>query len=387
VKRAVVTGMIATFPMGGVAWDYGQYAIGLEDLGYEVYYLEDNALPTYDPQQQLSVEDCSYGVRFLRDSLAALSPRLADRWHFRDDQGQTYGMPLRELQELLASADLLLNVSGGTVLREEYLACPCKVLLDTDPGWNHFVIYPYWSAYPELHGGGLKRYDHLFTYAERLGQPDCPLPDFGLRWHPTRPPVALDRWNAQSSGEAWTTVMTLNPLRKPVEYQGQKFGAKEMEFPKIESLPQRAPELRLELAVGGAGSHEARWRETGWSVIDSHTISLTLDDYRNYVERSRGELSVAKNVCVATRCGWFSCRSTCYLAASRPVVVQDTGFSEILPTGEGLLAFNDVEQAAAALAAVEADYTRHQRAARELAAEYFNAPRVLRDMLQRIGLE
>ena len=146
--RAVVTGMITTYPVGGVAWDYGQYAVALEDLGFEVYYLEDTGCPTYDPAQRLYGEDCNYGVRFLRDSLAALSPRLAERWHFRDASGECYGLSKRDLNDVIAGAELFLNVSGGTLLRDEYISCRCKVLVDTDPGWNHFVNYPRWDAQP-----------------------------------------------------------------------------------------------------------------------------------------------------------------------------------------------------------------------------------------------
>src|SRR5215207_4542174 len=193
--RAVVTGMIATFPVGGVAWDYGQYALALEDLGFEVYYLEDTSGPIYDPGQRQYSEECDYGVRFLRDSLALLSPRVADRWHFRAASGESYGLTPRKVQEIIAGADLFLNVSGGTLLRDEYMSCRCKVLIDTDPGWNHFVNYPRWDAQPGWQNThGYRAHDHFFTYAERLGQSDCLLPDLGLTWHPTRPLVVLDRW-------------------------------------------------------------------------------------------------------------------------------------------------------------------------------------------------
>jgi hypothetical protein len=384
--RAVVTGMIATYPVGGVAWDYGQYAVGLEELGYEVYYLEDTGGPTYDPRQRLYGDDCSYGVRFLRESLARLSPQLAKRWHFRAASDDCYGIAPNSLKDLVASADLLLNVSGGTLLRDEYMSCRCKVLIDTDPGWNHFVNYPRWDAQPgwqKTHG--FRGHDHFFTYAERLGRSDCLLPDLGLTWHPTRPPVVLDRWRPEEPASAWTTVMTWNNFRKPVEYQGRVFGTKEMEFAKIESLPRVQPGAQFELATGGSGAPVEKWQEAGWHVIDSHSVSETLDDYRSYIQGSHGELSVAKNLYVATRSGWFSCRSACYLAAGRPVVVQDTGFSDILPTGEGLFAFTDGRQAEESIAAVEADYARHSRVAREVASEFLDARRVLGGMLSRIG--
>jgi hypothetical protein len=146
--RAVVAGGIATFPVGGVAWDYGQYAVGLERLGFEVYYLEDTGLVAYDAPRREYSEDPTYGIEFLQRSLATLSPSLADRWHVRTADGRTYGMDPANLTELVAGADLFLNVSGLCLLRNEYMRCTCKVLIDTDPGWNHFVNYPRWDAYP-----------------------------------------------------------------------------------------------------------------------------------------------------------------------------------------------------------------------------------------------
>jgi hypothetical protein len=385
--RAIATGMIATYPVGGVAWDYGQYLVGLEQLGFEVYYLEDTGGSTYDPRHRRYGEDSTYAVEFLRSSLTQLSPGLANRWHFRNAAGAPFGMSLDAFQEVVAGADLFLNVSGGTLLRDEYMGCPCKVLIDTDPGWNHFVNYPRWDASPGWQGShGFRGHDHYFTYAERLGCADCPLPDFGLPWRPTRPPVVLDRWQPGRAADRWTTVMTWNNFQKPVEFAGRAYGTKECEFAKIEAIPALHPSRSFELATGGSGPPVAKLSEIGWHIVDSHAVSRTMDNYRQYIESSRGELSVAKNLYVATRSGWFSCRTACYLAAGRPAVVQDTGFSEFVPTGEGLLAFDDEAGASRALDAVELEYERHSAAARTLAAEYLDARRVLGTMLRKIGL-
>jgi glycosyltransferase involved in cell wall biosynthesis len=153
---------------------------------------------------------------------------------------------------------------------------------------------------------------------------------------------------------------------------------------KIESLPGRV-EAKLEVAAGGVQPPVERWRSLGWSVRDPETVSASLGDYRRYVEGSRGELSVAKNVYVATGSGWFSCRSVCYLAAGRPVVLQDTGFSELLDTGTGVVPFSDLDGAARALAAVERDYDEHSQAARAIAEEHFDAAVVLGELLERAG--
>ncbi len=383
---AVVTGMIASYPVGGVLWDYGQYALGLERLGFEVFYLEDTGWQTYSPMKGEYGEDCTYAVRWLAESLKCLSPRLAQRWRFRNMDGQTYGMDDKSFDEVLGSADLFLNVSGGTLLRDEYMSCRRKVLIDSDPGWNHFRNYPRWDAHPNWHDShGYRAHDFFFTYAERIGQPDCLLPTLGLEWQPTRPPVVMDCWRAQPPGEWWTTVMTWKNFQETIQHNGVTYGTKEMEFGKVESLPT-LEKAKLELAVGGTEAPRDRWRALGWSVVESQEVSARAQDYRQYIQRSRGEFSVAKNVYVATHCGWFSCRSVCYLAAGLPVVVQDTGFSGHIPTGEGLVAFANLEQAVRAIEGVESDYPHHQQAARELARTCFDSDLVLGKMLTRVGL-
>ncbi|HXI71485.1 MAG TPA: glycosyltransferase family 1 protein [Verrucomicrobiae bacterium] len=384
--KAIVTGMIASYPVGGVAWDYGQYALGLERLGYEVFYLEDTGWQTYDPRKGEYGEDCSYAVEFLKTSLAKLSPTLAARWRFRNLDGKTFGLDDKTFSGVLRDADLFLNVSGGTLLRDEYMACKRKVLIDSDPGWNHFRNFPKWDANPNWQGShGYRAHDFFFTYAERIGKPDCILPDFGLAWQPTRPLVVMDQWRAEPPGEKWTTVMTWKNFQETIQHNGVTYGTKEMEFGKIEQLPSRTS-AKIEIAAGGGSAPRERWRSLGWSVVESQDISRTTEDYRHYVQSSRGEFSVAKNVYVATRSGWFSCRSVCYLAAGLPVVVQDTGFSEFIPTGEGLFAFSNLEEAARGIEAVEKDYARHQRAARELSRTQFASDVVLGDLLRRIGL-
>ena len=385
--RAVVTGMIASYPVGGVVWDYGQYALGLERLGFEVYYLEDTGWQTYDPIRGEYGEDCSYGVRFLEESLAALSPLLGQRWHFRNMDDRTHGLDGRDFAGIVADADLFLNVSGGALLRDEYMLNKRKVLIDTDPGWNHFRNYPRWDTVKAWHdiSHGYRAHDHFFTYAEKIGQPDCVLPSMGLVWHPTRPPVVLNCWQAQPPGETWTTIMTWKNFQETIQYQGLTYGTKEMEFERVELLPSHTS-ARLQLAVGGSNAPIDNWRQIGWSVVDSQSISRTAEDYRRYIESSRGEFSVAKNVYVATRSAWFSCRSVCYLAAGRPVVVQDTGFTDFIPTGHGLFGFSHLDEAAHAVNVIESDYAFHQEGARELARTHFDSNLVLGKMLDQIGL-
>lgn len=384
--KAVVTGMIATYPVGGVAWDYGQYLLGLEKLGFEVYYLEDTAWQTYQPIKGEYGADPGYGVQFLNKTLSELSPTLKHRWHFRAMDGRTYGIESGRMSRIIAEADLFLNISGGTVLRDEYMINQCKIFIDTDPGWNHFVNFPKWDNNPgweDTHGW--RAHDHFFTYAENIGLPGCNLPLLGVNWLPTRPPVIVDKWCPLPPAQKWTTIMTWKNFSQPIEYQGQQYGTKEVEFEKIQTLPQLF-NAKFEVAVGGNSPPKQYLQTLGWSIVDSVKQSMTLDLYRTYIQQSRGEFSVAKNVYVATHSGWFSCRSVCYLAASRPVVVQDTGFSDFIPTGAGLFAFNNIDEARLALAKVEQNYAKHQQAAFGIARKYFDSDKVIGKMLKDVGI-
>ena len=119
----------------------------------------------------------------------------------------------------------------------------------------------------------------------------------------------------------------------------------------------------------------------GWRVRHASEVSSTPERYRDYIQRSRGEFSCVKPSCIKLQNAWISDRSLCYLASGKPVVVQDTGPSAYVPRGDGLLRFSTPEQAAAALAAVNADYEGHCRAARQLAETHFDARRTAERLL------
>jgi hypothetical protein len=301
--------------------------------------------------------------------------------------GRTYGIEPLRMARIIAEADIFLNISGGTVLRDEYMMNSCKVFIDTDPGWNHFVNFPKWDNNPGWEGThGWRAHDHFFTYAENIGLSACNLPTMDINWIPTRPPVSLDCWHPCPPSENWTTVMTWKNFSQSIEYEGQTYGTKEIEFEKIEKLPQLT-HVNYEVAVGGSNPPKDHLQKLGWSIVDSVEQSRTLHIYRHYIQQSRGEFSVAKNVYVATHSGWFSCRSVCYLASSRPVVVQDTGFSRFIPTGNGLFAFNTIDEAKSAIEEVELNYPKHQKAAWDVAQGYFDSVKVIGQMLKEIGLK
>lgn len=377
--------MAAQYPVGGVAWDYLQYPIGLHRLGHDVVYHEDTWCWPYDPLQRTTTDDGSYSAAYLDDFFARYAPELADCWHYLHLHDTSYGMSRRTFDEFAATADLFLNVSGGSFFPDA-LAPGCrKVFLDSDPGYNQIILSerPSWSPNVERWCEGVRAHDRHFTYAENVGAPDCALPAVGITWRKTRMPVVPELWSARPEAprpEApWSTVMTWNVFKGKLEYRGVDYRGKADEFPKIAELPRRVPR-RFRVAVGGTEAPLAALAKLGWQAEDGPAATLTPGDYQDYIAGSRGEVSVAKQVYVALRTGWFSCRSACYLAASRPVVVQDTGFSRFLPVGRGLHAFSTADEAAAAIAAVEADYAGEMRAAREVAIAEFAA----RDVLSRL---
>jgi hypothetical protein len=209
-----------------------------------------------------------------------------------------------------------------------------------------------------------------------------------LDFVPTPPPVLLDWWSGHRKQPVgpFTTIGNWEQRWREVKLDGVTYHwSKHLEFMKVIDLPRRSP-VQLELALSSFGEEDRRLLErNGWRVRPALGFSSDLDSYRTYIQLSRGEFSVAKDQNVRLRSGWFSERSATYLAAGRPVILQDTGFGSYLPTGEGLLAFSDVDGAAAALEQVSSDYARHSRAATEIAREYLDAERVVGAMLDRFG--
>jgi hypothetical protein len=371
--RIVVCGMIAQYPLGGVTWDYVQYAAGLARLGHDVYYVEDTGQWPFNPSEGGTGEAADFNVSYLAAAMARFG--LADRWAYRFPwQSQWYGLPDDTRNDAIASADLVINVSGCLANLDEYRGRARLVYIDSDPVFTQVKLargQQDFRRYVDAH-------DVHFSFGERLG----PLvPDSGIAWRPTRQPILLDEWLTDTAPqEKYTTVMNWSSY-KPVEYQGRRFGQKDIEFAKYMDLPAAIRPAHLELAMNAAGKMANApvdlLRRKGWSIVSPDDVAADADQYRSYVQGSKGEWSVAKNGYVVGRPGWFSCRSACYLAAGRPVVAEDTGFGEILPTGAGLFAFDRLDEAVAAIRSIEADYGRHSRAARAIAEQYFDSDKVL----------
>jgi hypothetical protein len=309
---------------------------------------------------------------------------LGGRWIYRSAPDASYhGVTAAEAKQICADADVFLNVSGCGWLRPEYQAIPKKIFLDTDPLFTQVGLEAASADVVER----VRAHDFHFTFAENINGADCRIPKAGLDWIPTRQPIVLDWWPVSAGGELFTTVMNWVSY-KGIEYAGETWGQKDVEFLKFVDLPAQTTQ-KFEIAMG-RGQGMKRPTEMlvskGWRIIEPDERLPDPWSYREYLRQSRGEWSVAKEGYVKSRSGWFSCRSACYLALGRPCVLQDTGWSKFYRTGDGLLAFDTIEEAHAGIEEVNADYAHHSAEARQLAAEQLDAPKVLSAMLKRIGV-
>lgn len=390
--RIIVGGMVGQFPLGGVAWDYFHYVLALHELGHDVYYHEDTNTWPYNPSIREPSSDGLYNAAFIKNFFDRYAPALADRWHYRLLQDKCFGLSKEAFDDIARTADVYLNVSGVCQLPDTLGQHCRKVFLDSDPGYNQMGL----QDLLDTHGPTAKRYvevaghDVHLTYAENIHHNDCHLPTAGLHWVTTRPVVTLPPWRggvdvAPPADAAFTTVMTLDLSKEPkrLHYKGVDYFDKRPEFERFIGLPKRVPEIPLLLAIGNHKGLEPVIAN-GWHVTDSHDVSLTPEAYLQFIVDSAGEWSIAKNVYAATHSGWFSCRTCCYLAAGRPAVVQDTKWSRYVPSGEGVIAFDTIEQAADGLRAIAADPAKHRAAAYGVAREYLAPDRVLPPMLEAI---
>jgi ATP-binding cassette, subfamily B, bacterial len=384
--KVVLLGMLTRIPVGGVAWLVGQYATGFERLGYEVYYVEAHART---PSMFMSHEaDDGAGKAAAYIESVAERFGLSGRWAFHalHENGHCYGMSPEQLDRLYRDAALIVNMHGGTLPLPEHAATDRLVFLGTDPV----------EVELEVHRGDARALEFLdhhvayFTWGLNFGNPDCALPwARPYPFIPSPPPAVLDFWDNDvvPDGAPFTTIGNWRQPYRNVRHGGRVYRwSKHEQFLKILDLPFRT-QAPIELALSSYEDEDhLLLAEHGWRVRPGLELSSTLDGYRDYIVGSAGELSVAKEQNVHFRSGWFSERSVTYLAAGRPVILQDTGFGAALPTGEGLFAFGDVDEAVEAVEAVRRNPKRHRTAAREIAREYLSHEVVLGHMLEHVGL-
>jgi len=389
-----VGGFLGLMPAGGVTWDYIQYPLGLSLLGHDIYYIEDTRLYPVYQKQGSDWNDCSACVDHLQKVMSYFN--MADRWTYRDEAtGHYFGMSQQKVKEICRTADLFINLSCSTFMRDEYGKIPKRILIDSDPMFTQIqyssqqMFTPGESGMKEL----IHAHNYLFSFGENIGQKDCKIPLDGLHWNITRQPVCLSYWPAiplqDNSNTVFTTLMNW-AAGKTLFYNNETWGQKDIEFLKFIQLPVRSPDVKLSMVVnktdGTAGTLEKEKIESaGWKIFDAEKTAANWQDYQQFIHESSGEFSVAKQTYIKANTGWFSCRSACYLASARPVITQDTGWSKYIPTGNGLFAFTDMDEALAAIQLVKRNPRLQSIAAREIAAEYFDSDKVLNSLLEKIS--
>ena len=377
--RILVSGRIAATPyQGGATWAVLQYLLGLRGIGHDVWFVE--PVPAAQIVPSGAALACSVNARYALEVLSSFG--LAGRCAVIAE-GTTHAVGLDYQSLATTRFDVFVNLSGS--LRDPELTdrIPVRIYVDLDPGFTQV-----WHGL-DGHDLGLDGHTHFATVGCGVGTPDCPVPTGEIQWHHTVPPVVLSHWapDATITRVAMTTVANWRSYGS-TECDGVAYGQRAHSFRAFFDLPRRtAVALAPALAIDpGEIDDLAALAAGGWSLVDPSVVARTPRAYRRFVRSSRGELSIAKSGYVASRSGWFSDRSACYLASGRPVVAQDTGFGRCVPTGAGLLTFSTLDEAAEALARVDADYARHAAGARQIAIDTFESGRVLTDLLEHAGV-
>jgi GT2 family glycosyltransferase len=372
--------------VAGVAWQNLPSLLGVERLGCDAYYLESHERTPSMLMSRSDDDSSALAAEFIGSLMRRFG--MADRWAFRalHDDGRCFGMSETQLERLYASADLLINLHGGTMPYPELAATGRLVYLETDPVQLQLELQHGLQETVDF----LEPHSAFFTFAENWEGEDCRLPrSERFRFKPTRQPVLLDLWPDRSPqpADVFTTIGNWRQEWRDVTFEGERYTwSKHQEFLQHLDLPERSG-AAFELALSSCEDSEREMlRRRGWRVRDGLEISRGIDRYRDYVGASRGEFTVAKEQNVRLRTGWFSDRSATYLASGRPVVTQETGFSNVLPTGAGLFGFETPDEALAAIEEIGGDYTRHAAAARELAREHFSHEVVLGQLLDDLGV-
>lgn len=382
VKKLTIifSGMIAADPFqGGATWAVLQYLIGLRKLGHKVYFIE-----------PLSEKSLSSHGKFLERSVnAAYFKKVTTDFSLEKNSAlllegtkQTIGLPYEELKRIAGQSDLLINISGMLTDSDIISSIPLRVYLDLDPAFNQLWHSEY---------GIDMRFDlhnRFVTVGLAMGQPDCKVPTCGIDWKTTLQPVVLDQWSI-GNGIVYDGLTTIANWRGygSVEYRGEFYGQKAHSLRPLINLPKLTDEKFMPaLAIHPDETNDlSALAENNWRLLDPAQVAATPESYKNFVRGSKAEFGIAKSGYVASRCGWFSDRSVCYLASGRPVIAQETGFSDFLPSGKGLFAFKNADDALTGIEAVNADYSAHSRAARALAEEFFDSNKVLTRLLREVG--
>ena len=370
---------VAAYPEGGGHfWVYLQYVLAFRQLGWDVYWLE--AFRSKGRAQEETAALDTFRTRIERYGLGGkcILYLTQSKQPSPELPAEYLTMSRDEAEAVYERADLLLNfhyaINPTLLTRFRRTA-----LVDIDPG-----LLQFWISRGQI---SVPRHDVYFTTAEGVGRKDGKIPDCGLPWIHIRPSVCLEHWPYvfDARSEAFTTVSIWDSSDWIVDHDETYENTKRVAFLEFAELPRLTNE-RLELALFLKRDRDLKERglmeSQGWRIRHSREVAATPEMYQAYIQQSRGEFSCAKRSCIRLEAGWVSDRSVCYLASGKPVVVQHTGPSAFLPNGEGMFRFSTVKEAADALAAINADYERHCRAARKLAETYFDATQAVQKIVR-----
>lgn len=378
----IVNAYMIQYPLGAMmSWTY-QYLTGIKKLGHNVFFIEKSPGKDscFNPVENTMSDNSLYGIN---EVVALLKQAdLANNWCFLDYHGNYFGMSKQQLQTVFEKADLYIDMAGGYGWEEERRLAKQTVVIDGEPGFRQIkrakdleenIPYP--------------QFDHYYSVGYNVGRPGNLIPTGGITWKHIDDPVNTELFPVvpPPANASITTLMNWQS-HGPVEYLGKTYGQKDMEFVKFIGLPENCNGT-FELAVSGRNTPTELLISKGWNVIRAHDTTLSYSIFLDYIRRSKAEFAVCKNVFVALNTGAFSDRSAAYLASGRPVIMQDTGFSDHLPCGKGLFAVNNLEQAIAAIENVNLDWDYQSKAARKIALEFLDSNVVLNKFFQEINIK
>ena len=387
-KRIVVMGFMGGMPIAGVIWQHIHYIVGLQQLGHEVYYVEDSARIPYNPE--------TFEVNVEFDYAAKILDQLAREFDFKNrwaycaryvKENPTAGLSLKKIRELYCDADAILNICGTQEFNDDLLKSDRIIYVESDPGVEQIKIDNGVRSTIDYLG----RHHTLFTFGENVGTKRFPVPLHGFKWNPTRQPIVTDLWKtsrAPKRAAVFTSIANWSTSGlKDIVWRKRKYlWSKSREFLRFVAAPKKADET-FELATNISDPRtRGKFERNGWRLVSPLQMSVDYWLYRDYIQKSKGEFTVAKDQYVRLNTGWFSDRSACYLAAGRPVITQETGFTKNYGSDAGLLAFRSLSEIGKAVKRINADYKKHSDAARQIARDVFEAKTVLKSLLDRAGI-
>jgi len=390
-KKIIVLGFMGGMPIAGVIWQHIHYIVGLQRLGHEVTYVEDTLNYPYDPVAFNISDDYSYATQTL--GRLAKEHGFEGRWAYCarfKESTEIAGMSLAELRTLYKEADCALNICGSHDMNDDLRTIRNLIYVESDPGVEQIKIDQGESETIDY----LKEHQHLFTFGENIGTPAFVVPTHDFKWLPTRQPVVTDLWCAGVEAQVpdpatlFTTICNWSTSgKKDIVWKDSNYlWSKSLEFLRFIEAPKLSGEP-FEMATDIKKEEELeQFRKNDWKHVLPPELSVDWNGYRDYIRNSKGEFTCAKDQYIRLNTGWFSDRTACYLAAGRPVITQETGFTAHYGGKEGLLTFSTMEEIVDAVAAIRADYKKHSRAALEIAREVFEAEKVLASLLERAGV-